>query len=152
MTPKVKKRLLSVFSKTFIVSFAVCAPFASLAPAADIPLNTPEASKERDQAEPSPTAPGRVGVARIQSAGQKIVEEDAIQGKAKGAASLPQPMPKGATKMKKVKSITDSSSDKNDMRQVRGASAMQDDDSLFPGSDSKGKASKGKSAGKEDSF
>ncbi len=152
MAPEVKKHLLSLYVKTLIIFITFLGDFTYSGLVAAIPLNTPEASREIDQAEPFGSAPSRVGIARVQSAAQKIVEEDAMHNKANGAAHPPQPLPKSGGKMKKVKTISGSASDKNEMRQVRDSSAIQEDDSLSSDSGSKSKPSKGKSSGKEDSF
>lgn len=152
MAPEVKKRLLSLCAKTLIISITLLGDFIYSGLAVAIPLDTPEASREIEQVEPSGSVPGRVGIARVQSAAQKIVEEDAMHSNANGVAHSPQPLPKSGGKMKKVKTISGSSSDRDEMRQVRGSSAIQEEDSLSSDSGSKGKASKGKSSGKEDSF
>ena len=108
-----------------------------------------EASQEMDQAESPDIAPGRVSLARVQSAAQKTVQEEAVQNNASGTTPLPMAEPKSGGRIKKGRNAADaSSSDQSEMRQARGSSAIQEDDSL-----SATKAEKGKSsAKKEESF
>ena len=132
---------------TFFISLLGVFTYAEVAVCA--PSNTIETSKDMDQAEID-TAPSRVTVARVQSAAQKSVQEEASQNKASGSTPSPQAvLPKSGVRIKKGKNAGySSSSDQSEMRQSRGSSAIQDDDSL-----SSGKAGKGKSsAKKEESF
>jgi hypothetical protein len=149
MTKKLNKRFLLPGLNILALFIFSLGYFSYAGIAAAAPSKPIETSQEMDQAETSDAAPGRVSVARVQSAAQKIVQEEASQNKTGGTAPLLTAMPKSSGRIKKGKNAADSSSsDQNEMRQVRGSSAIQEDDSL-----SASKAEKGKSpAKKEESF
>ena len=135
-------QLLNISALTItILGIFTCAEGAGGAPS-----NSIETSGEVDRAEPSDTIPARVNIARVQSAAQKIVIEDASLNKASVPAPSPVAVPKSVGRVKKGRGTADSSSsDQSEMRQMRGPSAIQDDDSL-----SAGKAGKGKSSAKKE--
>jgi hypothetical protein len=113
--------------------------------------NTLSSSQEDELEESSPAVPIKPVNARIQSSGQKIVEEDALRNQA-GGLTPPVP-PTGGANMKKMKKVTvEKSSEKSEGRQMYGPSAIQSDDSLSSSDETKGKSAKGKAAAKEDSF
>lgn len=108
-------------------------------------------SQDPELQESSPDVPVKPVNARIQSSGQKIVEEDALRNQTLG--TTPPVPPLGGTNMKKMKRvIVEKSSEKSEGRQMYGPSAIQSDDSLSPSDEAKGKGAKGKAAAKEDSF
>jgi hypothetical protein len=112
---------------------------------------TLSSSQDPELEESSPAMPVKPVNARIQSSGQKIVEEDALRNQAGG--STPPVPPTGGTNMKKMKKVTViKSSEKSEGRQMSGPSAIQNDDSLSSSDETKGKNAKGKAATKEDSF
>lgn len=153
MAAKVKKNFMLLWSEIIALCICLLGAFTLTKVAVGAPSNTLEASREIDQTETSDSVPSsRVTIARVQSVGQTIVQEEASQNKASGPT--PPPIPKSGGRIKKGRNLDVSSSpDKSEMRQGRGSRVSQDDDSLSPGSGSKGKSSKGKSsAGKEDSF
>gem|GEM_PF-2700310 len=105
------------------------------------PSNTLEASREMDRTVTSDPAPSRVGIARVQSPAQKAVEEASSQTETTGSTPPSLPKPKLGGRIKKSGNVVDStSSDKSDMRQPRGPSEIQNEDSLSAGN-SKGKSS-----------
>ena len=103
--------------------------------------------EEQDNAPPV----GRIGSFRIQSSGQKIVEEDAIRNSiAHPPSQTPPPVPMKRKKPVVIGASTSSSS-KNEFRPVTGGEIASDDS--LGGTAEKAKAPKGKTAGKkEDSF
>ncbi len=149
MTKKVKKRFLLPSVSILALFIGSSGVFTYAEIAAGAPPKSIEASQEMGQAETPDTAPGRVSIARVQSTAQKSVREEAVQNNASGTTPLPMAVPKSSVRIKKGKNAGDaSSSDQSEMRQVRGSSAIQEDDSL-----SETKAGKGKSsAKKEESF
>ncbi len=149
MTKKVKKRFLLLSVNILALFMCSLGVFTYAEIAAAAPPKSIEASQEMEQTETSNAAPGRVSLARVQSAAQKIVQEEVSPNNASGSTPLPMAVPKSGGRIKKGKNAVDaSSSDQSEMRQVRGSSAIQEDDSL-----SAPKAEKGKSsAKKEESF
>lgn len=108
-------------------------------------------SQDSELQESSPATPVKPVNARIQSSGQKIVEEDALRNQALG--TTPPVHPTGVANIKKMKKVTvEKSSEKSEGRQMYGPSAIQSDDSLSSSDETKGKSAKGKAAAKEDSF
>ncbi|EKD36829.1 MAG: hypothetical protein ACD_75C01360G0003 [uncultured bacterium] len=154
MAQNVKKCSLLLWPKTFALCISLFAAFTYAKIAVGAPLNTPEESREIEQPEASDSAPSKVSIARVQSAAQKTVQEEALKNQANGSTPLSPLVSKSGGHIKKVKNIAVStSSDKSDMKQMRGPTAIQNDDSLSTDSDAKSKPSKGKSsAKKEDSF
>lgn len=149
MAKDIKKCFSSQLVNISALFIALLGFFTYAEVAGGAPSNTIETSREVDQAEPSGTVPSRITIARVQSAAQKIVTEEASQNKTTVPTPSPKAVPQSGGRVKKGRNAADSSSsDQSEMRQVRGSSAIQDDDSL-----STGKAGKGKSAAKkEESF
>lgn len=123
---------------------------AGVCAAAGSGVATPPPAPQVEEQDNAPPV-GRIGSFRIQSSGQKIVEEDAIRNSiAHPPAETPPPVP-----MKRKKPVvigaSASSSSKNDFRPVRGGEIASDDS--LGGAEEAAKAPKGKAAGKkEDSF
>jgi hypothetical protein len=121
--------------------------------AAGIVTNPPVQAQTEQQNSVDPPPVGRIGSFRIQSSAQKIVEEDAIKN---SLAHPPSEAPPAVTGTKPVKPkkpvVFGKTSDKNEVRPVRGGAEMGSYDSLG-GSDEKQSAAKSKAPGKkEDSF
>lgn len=154
MTQNIKKSSLLPWPQISALCISFLAAFTYTKVAVGAPLNTPEESREIEQAEASGSAPSRVSIARVQSAAQKTVQEEALKNKANGSTPPSPLVPKSGGHLKKVRNMAAStSSDKSDMKQMRGPTAIQNDDSLSFESDAKNKPDKGKSsANKGDSF
>ena len=106
-----------------------------------------------EEQEPAGAPPvGKIGSIRIQSSAQKIVEEDAIKNSLAHPPGAIQPPANGGKPSKPKKPVVfGKTSDKNEVRPVRGGAEMNSYDSLG-GSEEKPSAAKGKAAKKEDSF
>ena len=154
MTPNIEKSSLLLWPKIFALCISLLAAFTCAKMTVGAPLNTPEESGEIEQTEASDSAPSKVSIARVQSAAQKTVQEEALKNKATGSTPPSPLVSKSGGHIKKVRNVAVStSSDKSDMKQMRGPTAIQNDDSLSFDSDAKGKPDKGKSsANKGDSF
>lgn len=150
MASKNRDNYLLFLSKiiTLCIFFSGSLIYAKIA--AGAPSNALETNPEINQADDSSTPAPKVNVARIQSAAQKTAQEDAMQNKEGSTTPPPPPV----AKMKRGKKLViEDASAKNEMRQVRGNSAIQSEDSLSSDSSSSGKSHKGKSsANKGDSF
>ncbi len=131
--------LLLVFGLAEGVSAAAGSEVATTSPAPQV--------EEQDNAPPV----GRIGSFRIQSSGQKIVEEDAIRNSIAHPPSQTSPPVPMKRKKPVVIGASTSSSSKNEFRPVTGGEIASDDS--LGGTAEKAKTSKGKAAGKkEDSF
>lgn len=154
MAQNIKKNSLLLWPQILALCISLLAAFTCTKVAVGAPSNAAEESRDIDQAEISDSAPSKVSIARVQSAAQKTVQEEALKNKANGSTPPSPLVSKGGGHIKKVKNMAAStSSDKSDMKQMRGPTAIQNDDSLSFDSDAKGKPDKGKSsANKGDSF
>lgn len=126
---------------------------ASVIQAAGLVSNSSVQAPVEEQ-EPAGAPPvGRIGSVRIQSSAQKIVEEDAIKNSlAHPPGETPPPANGGKPVKPKKPVVFGKTSDKNDVRPVRGGAEISSYDSLG-GSEEKPSAPKGKAAAKkEDSF
>ncbi|MDK9709098.1 MAG: hypothetical protein OEL83_18805 [Desulforhopalus sp.] len=154
MATAVTKNPALQLSKTFACCLLLTATlglFSQIAVGA--PPNGLGGIREANQPETADPAPGSMSVARIQSAAKKDVDEAVLQEKSSVTTSPPQPMPKSGGRVKRVKALSDPSSEKNDMRAIRGAGAgIQEEDSLSGGSSTKSAPTKAKAGAKEDSF
>lgn len=149
-----KKSSVLLRPKVFALSISLICTFACTEVVIGASLNTLEESQEIDQAEGSGSARSRVHIARVQSAAQRTVQEEALKNNASGSTPPSPLVSKGSGSIKKVRNMAVStSSDKSEMKQFRGPVAIQNDDSLSSDSEAKDKANKGKSpVNKEDSF
>ena len=153
MAPKITKNSLFQSPKILACCLSLVGTFIGSQIAVGAPPNGLGGTREFSQTEAADPAPGPVSVARIQSAAKKDVDEAVLQEKMSGPTTPPPPVPKTGGRVKKVRPLTDPSSEKNDMRAVRSAGAgIQEEDSLSGGSSTKSAPSKGKAGAKEESF
>ena len=145
------KKIVFLCSKLLLLCLFFLGPLSCTTMAFAAAGNTVNSSQDGELDNSSPVVPIKPVNARIQSSGQKIVEEDALRNQA-GGSTPPVPPPSGAN-MKKMKKVTvEKSSEKSEGRQMYGPSAIQSDDSLSSDAEAKGKSAKGKAATKEDPF
>lgn len=153
MAPTIIKNSLFQSPKILACCLSLVGTFICTQIAVGAPPNGLGGTREFSQSEATEATPNPVSSARIQSAAKKDVDEAVLQEKASGPTSPPPPAPKTGGRVKKVRPLTDSSLEKNDIRAVRGAGAgIQDEDSLSGGSSTKSAPSKGKAGAKEESF
>lgn len=153
MATEVTKKPILQLSKIFACRLLLVVPLTFTQLAVGAPPNGLGGTREFSQTEAADPAPGPVSVARIQSAAKKDVDEAVLQEKASGPATSPAPVPKSGGRIKKVRTLADSSSGKEELRSVRGAGAgIQEEDSLSGGSSTKSAPTKAKAGAKEDAF
>lgn len=145
-----RDNVFPVFGALFVAMLVTTSVTAIYAAGLGANSPTTEQTEEQDQAGAPPV--GKIGSIRIQSSGQKIVEEDAARNKLAHASGETAP-PAGSKPVKPKKPVVfGKTSEKSDIRPMRGGAEMGSYDSLG-GSDEKQSAPKGKGAGKkEDSF
>lgn len=147
-----RKELLLTAVGAFIAILVVTTSATSL-DAAGIVTNPSATAQTEEPNSVGPPPVGKIGSFRIQSSAQKIVEEDAAKN---SLAHPPSEVPAAATGTKPVKPkkpvVYGKTSEKNEVRPMRGGAEMGNSDSLG-GSDEKPSAAKSKAPGKkEDSF
>jgi hypothetical protein len=148
MRKKKLKTAVTAFATILVVTASATAIHAS-----GMVTNPSVAAQIEEQNSTAPPPVGKIGSFRIQSSAQKIVEEDAIKN---SLTHPPSEAPAAATGTKPVKPkkpvVFGKTSEKNEVRQVRGGAEMGSYDSLG-GSDEKPSAAKSKAPGKKaDSF
>lgn len=146
------RKTIPTVCKTWMAALILLASHAEIQAANLVTNSSLHPPAEEQQPAGAPPV-GRIGSIRIQSSGQKIVEEDAIKNSIAHPPTETQSTANGTKPIKPKKPVVfGKTSDKNDIRPVRGGAEMSSYDSLG-GSEEKPSAPKGKAAGKkEDSF
>jgi hypothetical protein len=147
-----RRKKLQTAVNAFATILVVTASATAIHAAGMVTNPSVQAQTEEQNSEGLPPV-GKIGSFRIQSSAQKIVEEDAIKN---SLAHPPSGAPAAATGTKPVKPkkpvVFGKTSDKNEVRPVRGGAEIGSYDSLG-GSEEKPSTAKSKAPGKkEDSF
>ena len=138
-----RRESVAVAVGALVLVFGVLAGLGSAAVSGAAANSPPGQVEDQDNAPPV----GRIGSIRIQSSGQKIVEDDAIRN----SIAHPQSQTTPPVPMKRKKPVvigaSTSSSSKSDFRPVTGGEIARDDS--LGGAEESSKTGKGKAAAKK---